>query len=200
MRPGSCACRASSSNNGNGTGAGGTSFDDDAASGLGKLRFNKRASELPPELRDLEIRETKDGSVLVDSTTGKVINDFGATRFDVAVRALRGELDPPSWTEVRCCVHHTSVGLLSGVSAVLCFADGVAVVVGGGGAASLCDCDAKKTQQVVVLRRAPHLTACAVSCMLSRCCTPLPLSPYNKKHNTKNRTRNATQVYCSPSW
>lgn len=37
----------------------------------------------------------------MDATTGKVINEFGATRFDVAVRALRGELDPPSWVEVR---------------------------------------------------------------------------------------------------
>ena len=39
---------------------------------------------------------------LVDTKSGKVINDFGATRFDVAVRALRGELDPPKWVEVRC--------------------------------------------------------------------------------------------------
>lgn len=30
----------------------------------------------------------------------QVINEFGATRFDVAVRALRGELDPPEWVEV----------------------------------------------------------------------------------------------------
>lgn len=27
------------------------------------------------------------------------INEMGATRFDVAVRALRGELDPPEWVE-----------------------------------------------------------------------------------------------------
>jgi hypothetical protein len=26
-----------------------------------------------------------------------VINEFGATRWDVSVRALRGELDPPAW-------------------------------------------------------------------------------------------------------
>jgi hypothetical protein len=38
---------------------------------------------------------------LVDTKTGKVINEFGATRFDVAVRALRGELDPAPWVEVR---------------------------------------------------------------------------------------------------
>jgi hypothetical protein len=37
---------------------------------------------------------------LVDTKTGKVINEFGATRFDVAVRALRGELDPEPWVEV----------------------------------------------------------------------------------------------------
>jgi hypothetical protein len=37
---------------------------------------------------------------LVDTKTGKVINEFGATRFDVAVRALRGELDPAPWVEV----------------------------------------------------------------------------------------------------
>jgi hypothetical protein len=30
----------------------------------------------------------------------QVINEFGATRFDVAVRALRGELDPAPWVEV----------------------------------------------------------------------------------------------------
>jgi len=36
----------------------------------------------------------------VDTKTGKVINEFGATRFDVAVRALRGELDPAPWVEV----------------------------------------------------------------------------------------------------
>ncbi len=28
-----------------------------------------------------------------------MINEFGATRFDVAVRALRGELDPPEWVD-----------------------------------------------------------------------------------------------------
>ncbi len=30
----------------------------------------------------------------------QVINEFGATRFDVAVRALRGELDPPEFEQV----------------------------------------------------------------------------------------------------
>lgn len=45
----------------------------------------------------LEIRGNGD---LVDTKTGKVLNDFGATRFDVAVRALRGQLDPAAWEEV----------------------------------------------------------------------------------------------------
>jgi putative lipoic acid-binding regulatory protein len=31
----------------------------------------------------------------VDEKTGEVINEYGATRFDVAVRALRGDFDPP---------------------------------------------------------------------------------------------------------
>ncbi|GIL84262.1 hypothetical protein Vretimale_15923 [Volvox reticuliferus] len=52
--------------------------------------------DIHPELRDLQINE--DG-FLIDTKTGKVINEMGATRFDVAVRALRGELDPPSWVE-----------------------------------------------------------------------------------------------------
>lgn len=32
-----------------------------------------------------------------DTRTGKVVNEFGATRFDVAVRAMRGEFDPPQF-------------------------------------------------------------------------------------------------------
>ncbi|GLC37165.1 hypothetical protein PLESTB_000987000 [Pleodorina starrii] len=52
--------------------------------------------DLPPELQGLQINE--DG-FLIDTKTGKVINEMGATRFDVAVRALRGELDPPEWVE-----------------------------------------------------------------------------------------------------
>jgi putative lipoic acid-binding regulatory protein len=35
----------------------------------------------------------------VDTTTGKVINEFGATRFDVAVQAMRGAFDPPPWAD-----------------------------------------------------------------------------------------------------
>ncbi len=34
---------------------------------------------------------SEDGQYLIDSATGKVVNEFGATRFDVAVRgALAG--------------------------------------------------------------------------------------------------------------
>ncbi|KAI3426499.1 hypothetical protein D9Q98_008864 [Chlorella vulgaris] len=51
--------------------------------------------ELPPELQGLSVSE--DGQHLIDSKTGKVVNDLGATRFDVAVRAMRGDFDPPSW-------------------------------------------------------------------------------------------------------
>lgn len=32
---------------------------------------------------------------MVDEKTGEVINEYEATRFDVAVRAMRGEFDPP---------------------------------------------------------------------------------------------------------
>ncbi|PSC68065.1 lipoate regulatory [Micractinium conductrix] len=52
------------------------------------------SGELPPELQDLCISE--DGQYLIDNKTGKVVNEFGATRFDVAVRAMRGEFDPPA--------------------------------------------------------------------------------------------------------
>ena len=41
----------------------------------------------------------------------QVINEFGATRFDVAVRAMRGELDPPVWQGAggtgSCGVHNS---------------------------------------------------------------------------------------------
>ncbi len=40
-----------------------------------------------------------DAGLLVDEKSGKVINEFGATRWDVSVRALRGELDPPNWAD-----------------------------------------------------------------------------------------------------
>eukprot|EP00854_Cymbomonas_tetramitiformis_P017117 gene17117-20352_t len=45
---------------------------------------------------DLELNEDGD---LVDTSTGKVLNEFGATRFDVAVRAMRGEMGPPPGVE-----------------------------------------------------------------------------------------------------
>ncbi len=47
---------------------------------------------------DLQI--SPDGKDLVDSKTGAAINEFGATRFDVAVHALRGDFDPPPFVEV----------------------------------------------------------------------------------------------------
>ena len=40
-----------------------------------------------------DLLELNDDGDLVDEK-GKVINEFGATRFDVAVRAIRGEFDP----------------------------------------------------------------------------------------------------------
>ncbi|KAL4448122.1 hypothetical protein ABPG75_005341 [Micractinium tetrahymenae] len=55
------------------------------------------ADELPPKLQGLCISE--DGQHLIDSATGKVVNEFGATRFDVAVRAMRGEFDPPAYMD-----------------------------------------------------------------------------------------------------
>ena len=39
----------------------------------------------------MELDENGD---LIDTKTGKALNEFGATRFDVAVRAMRGEYDP----------------------------------------------------------------------------------------------------------
>ena len=35
----------------------------------------------------------------MDEKTGEVINEYGATRFDVATRALRGDFDPPKTVE-----------------------------------------------------------------------------------------------------
>eukprot|EP01025_Chloroclados_australasicus_P035227 TRINITY_DN35938_c0_g1_i5.p1 TRINITY_DN35938_c0_g1~~TRINITY_DN35938_c0_g1_i5.p1 ORF type:complete len:203 (-),score=21.25 TRINITY_DN35938_c0_g1_i5:333-941(-) len=45
---------------------------------------------LPESLKDLAINDKGD---LVDEK-GNIINGFGASRFDVAVRAMRGEFDP----------------------------------------------------------------------------------------------------------
>ena len=49
------------------------------------------AELIPDTLKDLVLNDDGD---LVDTKTGKVLNEFGATRFDVAVRAMRGEYDP----------------------------------------------------------------------------------------------------------
>ena len=46
------------------------------------------------------LRISKDGQDLIDSKTGQIVNAFGATRFDVAVHALRGDFDPPKHAEV----------------------------------------------------------------------------------------------------
>ena len=45
----------------------------------------------PQALKGLTLDANGD---LIDTKTGKALNDFGATRFDVAVRAMRGEYDP----------------------------------------------------------------------------------------------------------
>ena len=44
------------------------------------------------------LKLTEDG-LLIDEKTGEVINEYGATRFDVAVRALQGDFDPPPTVE-----------------------------------------------------------------------------------------------------
>ncbi len=46
------------------------------------------------------LRISKDGQDLIDSKTGAIVNAFGATRFDVAVHALRGDFDPPKSVDV----------------------------------------------------------------------------------------------------
>ena len=46
------------------------------------------------------LRISKDGQDLIDSRTGAIVNAFGATRFDVAVHALRGDFDPPQTADV----------------------------------------------------------------------------------------------------
>ncbi|CAL5219903.1 g1830 [Coccomyxa viridis] len=55
--------------------------------------LNRSLTELPEELQGLRI--SKDGQDLIDSKTGAIVNAFGATRFDVAVHAIRGDFDPP---------------------------------------------------------------------------------------------------------
>lgn len=63
----------------------------------GKLRCraSNGSNELPAELQGLYVN---DEGLLVDEKTGQVVNEYGATRFDVAVRALRGDFDPPEGT------------------------------------------------------------------------------------------------------
>lgn len=46
------------------------------------------------------LRISKDGQDLIDTKTGAIVNAFGATRFDVAVHALRGDFDPPKQVDV----------------------------------------------------------------------------------------------------
>jgi hypothetical protein len=46
------------------------------------------------------LRISKDGQGLIDTKTGAIVNAFGATRFDVAVHALRGDFDPPIQVDV----------------------------------------------------------------------------------------------------
>lgn len=48
--------------------------------------------DTPDWAKDLALDENGD---LIDTKTGKALNEFGATRFDLAVRAMRGEYDPP---------------------------------------------------------------------------------------------------------
>lgn len=94
------------------TAAGSASSDDGASvsSGGRFLRYNKdlplrhhspenaehlAPGELPERLRDLSLN---DDGLLVDGR-GQVVNGLGATRFDVAVAALRGDLDPKPWED-----------------------------------------------------------------------------------------------------
>lgn len=72
-------------------------FTDHSNTSTSKLRHSHVASQsMPEELRGLRISEE---GLLIDEYTGKTVNEFGATRFDVAVRALRGDLDPPYWLD-----------------------------------------------------------------------------------------------------
>ena len=52
----------------------------------------------PDWAKDLVLDERGD---LIDTKTGKALNEFGATRFDLYVRALRGEYDAPYDTTER---------------------------------------------------------------------------------------------------
>ncbi|KAH7623947.1 putative LanC-like protein 3 [Nannochloris sp. 'desiccata'] len=48
--------------------------------------------DLPIELQDLKIT---DQGLLIDEKTGEVINEYGATRFDIKMAALNGQFQPP---------------------------------------------------------------------------------------------------------
>ncbi|CAL8467973.1 g7511 [Coccomyxa elongata] len=74
------------------------------------LLIDEPHNELPVELQGLDISD--DGQYLVDRKSGKVLNEFGATRFDVAVRALRGELDPPKSVQNTERTDHLLIGAL----------------------------------------------------------------------------------------
>lgn len=104
---GGCCCAASGGDGGNN----GADSDDGSSVSASRLRFNKDVplrrhrpdnpehvppGELPEHLRDLELGA--DG-MLIDGKTGRVVNGLGATRFDVALSALRGDLDPKPWEE-----------------------------------------------------------------------------------------------------
>lgn len=49
-----------------------------------------------PHSADLQLG---DDGLLIDGKTGRVVNGLGATRFDVKLAALRGDLDPKPWEE-----------------------------------------------------------------------------------------------------
>ncbi|GBF99176.1 hypothetical protein Rsub_11621 [Raphidocelis subcapitata] len=105
-------CSAAAGDNGSsGSGSGNNSLDDGASVSASKLRYNKDLpirhhnpeaadhlvpTELPERLQDIRL---SDDGLLIDGKTGRVINSLGATRFDVKVAALRGDLDPKPWEE-----------------------------------------------------------------------------------------------------
>ena len=60
---------------------------------------------------------TRDGR-LVDKTSGREVVDMGS-RADVAVAALRGQLDPPEWAEVRCVVSCRAFDDVDGAAVML---------------------------------------------------------------------------------
>ena len=63
-----------------------------ASAGEDGQTSSEKDDDVPEWAKDLALDENGD---LIDTKTGKALNEFGATRFDVAVRAMRGEYDPP---------------------------------------------------------------------------------------------------------